>query len=161
MDSAQIFAEDVKYNCLSEYVHLNAKWHRPRGFFFFWKHEISTVPGRLKIEKSMIFFDFLVLCSYYFLSVKSCVERVFAGFRAIRCHFVVCNSFTYDRIEFNFFAKDVKYNYFTEYIHSNVKWHSFRGFFLHEISTVPGCLKIEKFMIFSALLVLSSYWFLK
>ncbi len=83
-DSAQTFTEDVKYNYLAEYVHYYVKWHRSRGFFF-WKHEISTVPGRLKIEKSIIFFKFLLLSSYCFPSVKSCVEHVFAGFRAIRC----------------------------------------------------------------------------
>ncbi len=113
---------------------------------FFWKHEISTVPGRLKIEKFMIFFEFLVLSSYCFLSVKSCVEQVFAGFRAIRCrkhtffddlefkktaflwknlHFVVCNSVTSDRIEF---AKDVKYSYFIEYLHFNAQQHFCCGF---------------------------------
>ncbi len=80
------FAEDVKYNYLTEYVHSNAQWHRSRGFLLK-KHEISTVPQtrRLKIEKSMIFCLFLVLSSYCFLRVKLCVEHVFAGFRAIRC----------------------------------------------------------------------------
>ncbi len=43
-------------------------------------------------------------------------------------HFVVCNSFTYDRIEFNFFAKDVKYIYFIEYVHFNAQQHLCRGF---------------------------------
>ncbi len=99
----------------------------PFPAILFWKHEISIVPWRLKIEKSMNFIDFLVLSSHCFLIVKSCVQHVFAGFRAIRCwkrtffwwfrrekkrsflwknlHFVVCNSFIYDRIEFIFLQK--------------------------------------------------------
>ncbi len=53
--------------------------------FYVFLNEISTVlvPGCLKIEKSMIFFEFLVLSLYCFLIVKSRVEHVFAGFRAI------------------------------------------------------------------------------
>ncbi len=43
-------------------------------------------------------------------------------------HFVVCNSFTYDRIEFNFFAKDIKYIYFIEYLHFDAQQHLRGGF---------------------------------
>ncbi len=53
---------------------------------FFWKHEISTVPVTSKNWKIHDFFEFLVLSSYSFLSVKLCVEHDFAGFRAIWCH---------------------------------------------------------------------------
>ncbi len=51
---------------------------------FFWKHEISIVPGRLKIEKSMIFLSFSFV-PILFLIVKSRGEHVFASFRAIWC----------------------------------------------------------------------------
>ncbi len=40
--------------------------------------------------------------------------------------FVVCNSLTYDQIEFNLVAKDVKYNYFTECLDFNAQQHPFR-----------------------------------
>ncbi len=52
---------------------------------FFWKHEIFTVSGGLKIENFMIFFALLVLSPYCFLKVKSCVEHVFQGFRVLWC----------------------------------------------------------------------------
>ncbi len=54
---------------------------------FFWKHEISTVSLTRTSKNSKIhdFFDFLVLSLYCFLIVKSCVQHVFAGFRAIWC----------------------------------------------------------------------------
>ncbi len=45
-------------------------------------------------------------------------------------HFVVCNSFIYDRIEFNSFAKDVKYNHFTEYLDCNAQQRHCRVFVL-------------------------------
>ncbi len=65
-------------------------------------------------------------------------------------HFVVCNSFTYDRIEFNFFAKDVKYVYFIEYLDFNTQQYLCRGFFENMKFSLcpPGGLKIEDFMIF-------------
>ncbi len=75
------FAKDVKYICFIEYLHFNAQQHLYRGFFF----ENMRFPNCLKIEKSMIFFEFLFMSSYCFLRVKSCVEHVFADFRAIRC----------------------------------------------------------------------------
>ncbi len=43
-------------------------------------------------------------------------------------HFVVCNSFTYDRIEFNSFARDVKYIYFIEYLHFDAQQQICCGF---------------------------------
>ncbi len=43
-------------------------------------------------------------------------------------HFVVSTSFTYDRIEFSFFAKYVKYIYNIEYLHFNAQQHLYRGF---------------------------------
>ncbi len=83
MDWVQFFAKDVKYNYFIEYLH-NAQQHLCRGFLF-WKHEIFTVAGNLKFENFMIFLELLVLFPYCFLKVKSCVERVFQGFRAIWC----------------------------------------------------------------------------
>ncbi len=48
-------------------------------------------------------------------------------------HFVVCNSFTYDRIEFNLFAKDVKYIYFVEHLHFNAQQHLCCGFLFENV----------------------------
>ncbi len=39
-------------------------------------------------------------------------------------------TFTYDRIEFNFFANDVEYIYFIEYLHFDAQQHLCCGFFL-------------------------------
>ncbi len=64
-----------------------------------------------------------------------------------KLHFIVCNSFTYDRIEFNFFANGVKYIYFIEYLHFTAQYHLCRGFLLKtwNFHYVPGGLKIENF----------------
>ncbi len=131
------FAEDVKYNYFTEYVHSNAEWHVCRVFFENMKFPLYP-PGGIKFEKSMIFLAFLVLSPYCFLIVKSWVEHIFADFRVIwwrkssifhdletnsfvwkNLHFVVCTFFTYHRVAFNLFCTDVKYNYFTEYLHFN------------------------------------------
>ncbi len=40
---------------------------------------------RYKNRKIHVFFEFLVLSPYCFLIVKSCIEHVYAGFKAIRC----------------------------------------------------------------------------
>ncbi len=47
-----------------------------------WNFHCTRTSKNWKIND---FFVFLVLSSYCFLRVKSCVEHVFAGFRAIRC----------------------------------------------------------------------------
>ncbi len=47
-----------------------------------WNFHCTRTSKNWKIHD---FFVFLVLSSYCFLRVKSCVEHVFVGFRAIRC----------------------------------------------------------------------------
>ncbi len=48
------FAENMKYNSFTKYVYSNAEWYVCRVFF--WKHEISTVPGTSKNWKIHEFF---------------------------------------------------------------------------------------------------------
>ncbi len=52
------------------------------SFLKTWNFHCTQTSKNWKIHD---FFEFLVLSSYYFLRVKSWVEHVFAGFRAIRC----------------------------------------------------------------------------
>ncbi len=121
------FPEDVKYNYLTEYLHLNTQWHRSHGFFFkTWNFHCTRTSKNGKIHE---LFEFLVLSSYFFLRVKSCVQHVFAGLKVLRCwkctffddlesktvfygkiYTLLFVTLSHIRIEFNFFAKDVKYN---------------------------------------------------
>ncbi len=52
------------------------------SFLKIWNFHCTQTSKNWKIDD---FFEFLVMSLYCFLRIKSCVEHVFAGFRAIRC----------------------------------------------------------------------------
>ncbi len=102
-------------------------------------------PFEVKIGTRMSYWMLLThakrFCELLFLSrflKKHLFSQIFYAF--LKCviftkhyHSFVCNCVTYDRIQLKSFAEDVKYNYLTEYVHSNAPWHLCRGFFFENM----------------------------